>query len=48
MWTVNLIALLLSIMWVVMFFKQSQAGLISTALNDKFTWGLYVQAFLFF
>jgi len=48
MWTVNLIALLLSMIWVVMFLKQSQAGLISTALNDKFTWGLYVQAFFFF
>jgi len=48
MWTVNLIALLLCIMWVVMFLKQSRAGLTSTALNDKFTWGLYVQAFFFF
>jgi hypothetical protein len=48
MWTVNLIALLLSMMWVVMFLKQSQAGLRSTALNDKFTWGLYIQAFFFF
>lgn len=47
-WTVNLIALLLSMMWVVMFLKQSQSGLISTALSDKFTWGLYVQAFFFF
>ena len=48
MWIVNLIALLLCIMWVVMFLKQSRAGLTSTALNDKFTWGLYVQAFFFF
>lgn len=48
MWTVNLIALLLCIMWIVMFLKQSQAGLTSTALSDKFTWGLYVQAFFFF
>lgn len=48
MWTVNLIALLLCIIWVVMFLKQSRAGLTSTALNDKFTWGLYVQAFFFF
>jgi Ni/Fe-hydrogenase subunit HybB-like protein len=48
MWIVNFVALLLCIMWVVMFFKQSRAGLKSTALNDKFTWGLYVQAFFFF
>jgi Ni/Fe-hydrogenase subunit HybB-like protein len=48
MWIVNLIALLLALMWGVMFLKQSRAGLTSTALNDKFTWGLYIQAFFYF
>jgi len=48
MWTIHLIALLLAVMWGVMFLKQSRAGLTGTALNDKFTWGLYVQAFFYF
>jgi len=43
-----LIALLLTIMWGLMFLKQLKDGLTSTALNDKFTWGLYVQGFFFF
>jgi len=48
MWIVNLIAFLLAVMWGAMFLKQSQKGLTGTALNDKFTWGLYVQAFFYF
>jgi len=45
---VNIIALLLTIMWGVLFLKQLITGLTSTALDDKFTWGLYVQGFFFF
>ena len=48
MWMVNLIALILAVMWGIMFLKQSREGLTSTALTDKFTWGLYIQAFFFF
>ena len=31
-----------------MFLKQLKTGLTTTALDDKFTWGLYVQGFFFF
>ena len=48
MWIINIIALLLAIMWGVMFLRQMIGGLTSTALDDKFTWGLYVQGFFYF
>ena len=47
-WIVFIIALLLSALWGVMFLKQLKTGLTTTALDDKFTWGLYVQGFFFF
>ena len=47
-WIVFIIALLLSILWGIMFLRQLKSGLTSTALDDKFTWGLYVQGFFFF
>ena len=31
-----------------MFLRQMKTGLTTTALDDKFTWGLYVQGFFFF
>ena len=43
-----IIALLLSILWGVMFLRQQKEGLIHTDLDDKFTWGLYIQGFFFF
>jgi len=45
---VIIIAFLLTIMWGVLFLKQLTTGLTNTALDDKFTWGLYVQGFFFF
>ena len=45
---INVIALLLAIMWGVLFIKQVAGGLTNTALDDKFTWGLYVQGFFYF
>lgn len=49
MWIfINIIALLLTIMWGIMFLKQLITGLTSTDLGDKFTWGLYIQGFFFF
>ncbi len=47
-WVILGPALLLSIAWGVMFYKQAQTGLTRTALDDKFTWGLYVQLFFYF
>jgi len=47
-WIVFIIALLLSALWGVMFLRQLKTGLTTTALDDKFTWGLYVQGFFFF
>ncbi len=47
-WIIILAASILSIIWVVMFFRQLTSGLTATALDDKFTWGLYVQGFFYF
>jgi len=47
-WIIFFISLLLSIMWGIMFLRQMKSGLTTTALDDKFTWGLYVQGFFFF
>ena len=44
-WVIFIIALLLSILYGIMFLRQSKAGLTTTALDDRFTWGLYVQGF---
>ena len=41
-------AFLASGVWGVMFWKQTRTGLIHTALDDHFAWGLYVQGFFFF
>jgi Ni/Fe-hydrogenase subunit HybB-like protein len=47
-WFIVFIALLLSGLWAGMFLKQIKSGLVHTALDDHFTWGLYVQGFFFF
>jgi molybdopterin-containing oxidoreductase family membrane subunit len=47
-WFIVVIAFLLSGLWAWMFRKQLKSGLIHTALEDHFTWGLYVQGFFFF
>lgn len=47
-WIIFIIALLLSSLWGLMFLRQLKSGLTTTALDDKFTWGLYVQGFFFF
>ncbi len=47
-WIVFVLALLLSAVWGIMFLRQMKTGLTTTALDDKFTWGLYVQGFFFF
>ena len=47
-WIIFVPALLLSFIWAVMFYTQFQRGLSDTALDDKFTWGLYVQEFFYF
>jgi len=47
-WIILIGALLLSIIWGVMFLRQLRSGLAATALDDKFTWGLYVQGFFYF
>jgi dimethyl sulfoxide reductase membrane subunit len=47
-WFIVVIALLLSGLWAGMFLKQLKSGLVHTALEDHFTWGLYVQGFFFF
>ena len=47
-WTITLVAFLLSILWGVMFLRQLKSGLTETDLDDKFTWGLYIQGFFFF
>ena len=47
-WIVVLPALILSIVWAIMFLRQLKGGLSTTALDDKFTWGLYVQGFFYF
>jgi molybdopterin-containing oxidoreductase family membrane subunit len=47
-WVVITLSLLLSILWGIMFLRQMKSGLTKTALDDKFTWGLYVQGFFFF
>lgn len=47
-WIITLIAFLLSILWGIMFLRQLKIGLTTTALDDKFTWGLYIQGFFFF
>ena len=47
-WFIVFIALLFSGLWAVMFLKQIKSGLVHTALDDHFTWGLYVQGFFFF
>ncbi|MBW1771498.1 MAG: polysulfide reductase NrfD [Deltaproteobacteria bacterium] len=47
-WIVFILALLLSAVWGIMFLRQMKTGLTTTALDDKFTWGLYVQGFFFF
>jgi Ni/Fe-hydrogenase subunit HybB-like protein len=47
-WIVFILALLLSAVWGVMFLRQLKTGLTTTALDDKFTWGLYVQGFFYF
>jgi len=47
-WVIVFIALLLSGLWAGMFLKQIKSGLVHTALDDHFTWGLYVQGFFFF
>jgi molybdopterin-containing oxidoreductase family membrane subunit len=48
MWIIHLIALMLALIWGVMFLRQMRKGLTSTDLGDKFTWGLYVQGFFYF
>lgn len=47
-WIVFCLSLLLSILWGIMFLRQLKSGLTATALDDKFTWGLYVQGFFYF
>lgn len=47
-WIIMLVAVLLTIMWAIMFLKQLKSGLTRTGLHDKFTWGLYVQGFFYF
>ncbi|MEW6665341.1 MAG: NrfD/PsrC family molybdoenzyme membrane anchor subunit [Thermodesulfobacteriota bacterium] len=47
-WFIVFIALLLSALWAGMFLRQLKSGLTHTALEDHFTWGLYVQGFFFF
>ncbi|MBU2498832.1 MAG: polysulfide reductase NrfD [Proteobacteria bacterium] len=47
-WIVLIIALLVSMVWGIMFLRQMKTGLTTTALDDKFTWGLYVQGFFYF
>lgn len=47
-WIVTFIAFLLSILWGIMFLRQLKIGLTTTDLDDKFTWGLYIQGFFFF
>lgn len=47
-WVIVIIALLVSALWAGMFLKQLRSGLTHTALEDHFTWGLYVQGFFFF
>ena len=48
LWIVLIIALLASMVWGIMFLRQLKTGLTTTALDDKFTWGLYVQGFFYF
>jgi Ni/Fe-hydrogenase subunit HybB-like protein len=47
-WFIVFLALLISGLWAVMFFRQLRSGLAQTALEDHFAWGLYVQGFFFF
>jgi len=47
-WLIVFIALLVSVLWAGVFLKQLKSGLVHTALEDHFTWGLYVQGFFFF
>ena len=47
-WIVCFVALLLSGLWGFKFHRQLETGLTTTDLDDKFTWGLYVQGFFFF
>ena len=47
-WIIVFVALLLSALWAGMFLRQLRSGLTHTALEDHFTWGLYVQGFFFF
>ena len=47
-WFILFPALLLSGLWAGVFLKQLRSGLVHTALEDHFTWGLYVQGFFFF
>jgi Ni/Fe-hydrogenase subunit HybB-like protein len=47
-WIILIVALLASILFGVMFLKQARTGLGETDLDDRFTWGLYVQGFFFF
>jgi dimethyl sulfoxide reductase membrane subunit len=47
-WWVVFIGLLVSALWAGMFLRQLRSGLTHTALEDHFTWGLYVQGFFFF
>lgn len=47
-WFIVIVALLVSGFWAVVFLKQLKSGLVETALEDRFAWGLYVQGFFFF
>jgi Ni/Fe-hydrogenase subunit HybB-like protein len=47
-WVIVIIGLMVSALWAAMFLRQLRSGLIHTALEDHFTWGLYVQGFFFF
>ena len=46
-WTVIIAAAILSLAGSVSFLKQLKTGLITTALNDNFNWGLYFQGFFY-
>ena len=46
-WIFIVLGILMTILWGVMFLKQMRLGLTTTALDDKFTWGLYVQGFFY-
>jgi len=47
-WIVILVAGLLTLVGGIIFLKQLNSGLTTTALHDNFNWGLYVQGFFYF